>query len=957
MKSKHQQHTFVKNIFFISIPFFLLLATYNSRGDKYNDTDLTPKWVDQMVASVTDKISKRNEVYFQKGQQIFEKFDEVKLSFDENMEILDTALFYFIESNCYDMQVAVLGNKGAISYYEGDFMRGEDFIEAAYTLAIKELPPDNQYYLEAMHNRAIFHELKGQYKKAENLYFQVLSLEKELENTGPISLAKTYNALGGMYFEKGDYYNALEYHKKTVLLIERTFGVGDKEEIPFRVDLGNALMTLTKYDEAKASYFQAMNSISCNNLISDKKYIKQSEFYSLMGLAKIYLHENKLDSFLLVTKDAMLISESFEIEFDAYSIDHLLGKMYLKTGQDKKSLHHLQEAYQALEKELGGIKKDPNLSLILVDIAKAESQRALLDQSLKTYQNALAGLCPEFQSDDYKDNPDITMFFNVKTGIEVLNGKAEALNLKYEKTNNIDYLKAAHHTYQRINELVSELRNSFYDINSQYQLADNLTTVFEEAIGISYDLYKITGDPQYIKAAFKFSASNKACVMQSKINFTKRLSASQVPDRVVDRLEYFRHVKLNEEKTLYDMQRADNLDVEKIEKSKEKIFDVSNNYDLFYDSLKTFYPEVFAQNLFQQDLSIESLQTSIGNNELLIEYFYGKDALYIFSLDNDCIEFHEISKPAELDDKIVALKELLKNSADTEDAFIKKFETFRNHAHFLYNQLLSPALDAVIKEIEKIKIIPDGELNNLPFEVLITNPKQENPEYYFHTSNLSYLLEDYIISYDYASALFLQNKTNTRLSNKKSVLGFAPKFPDLQLNIKEVDTISAILGGAVITGEEATKAAFLRNLNKYAILHLSTHGAYNKGEEAYSTSIQFYDTEIYNYEIEQLKIGADVVVLSACETSAGKNVNGEGVISLSRSFSIAGCPTVIANLWKVNEGASAEVMKLFYTQLKSVTDIDVALSNAKLKYIEQSGWSKSDPYYWASFMLTGKTML
>src|SRR5205085_668975 len=97
----------------------------------------------------------------------------------------------------------------------------------------------------------------------------------------------------------------------------------------------------------------------------------------------------------------------------------------------------------------------------------------------------------------------------------------------------------------------------------------------------------------------------------------------------------------------------------------------------------------------------------------------------------------------------------------------------------------------------------------------------------------------------------------------------------------------------------------------------------------------------------------DLVVLSACQTALGKDIKGEGLIGLTRGFMYAGAPRVVASLWKVNDQATAELMKRFYeNRLKKGMHPAAALQAAQVSMSKMKQWES--PYYWAGFVLQGE---
>jgi CHAT domain-containing protein len=107
------------------------------------------------------------------------------------------------------------------------------------------------------------------------------------------------------------------------------------------------------------------------------------------------------------------------------------------------------------------------------------------------------------------------------------------------------------------------------------------------------------------------------------------------------------------------------------------------------------------------------------------------------------------------------------------------------------------------------------------------------------------------------------------------------------------------------------------------------------------------------HEIYNLKLGADLVVLSACQTALGKEIKGEGLVGLTRGFMYAGAPRVVASLWRVPDKATAELMKRFYHgMLAEGLRPAAALRAAQVALWNEKRWR--EPYYWAAFVLQGE---
>jgi CHAT domain-containing protein len=313
---------------------------------------------------------------------------------------------------------------------------------------------------------------------------------------------------------------------------------------------------------------------------------------------------------------------------------------------------------------------------------------------------------------------------------------------------------------------------------------------------------------------------------------------------------------------------------------------------------------------------------------------------------------------------------------------------------------------------KRLLIIADGVLQYIPFEALPAPDLQQNAEREASEPNLDALLlsQHEVISLPSISTLAaIRRERPPDDTQRKGVAVFAdPVFdkydarvespddsqasvaavtnqeaevqralrdfdgftgsqgiPRLPFTLKEASAILAVTPAdqrMVATGFEANRDVLLNSgLGQYQVVHLATHSLINnehpelsgillsmvnKKGEPENGFLQLHD--IYN-----LRLSADLVVLSACSTGLGKEVRGEGLVGLTRGFIHAGSKTVVASLWKVDDQATAELMSHFYqAMLTDGLPPAAALKVAKEKMRQQKRWYA--PYYWAAFVLQGE---
>ncbi len=187
----------------------------------------------------------------------------------------------------------------------------------------------------------------------------------------------------------------------------------------------------------------------------------------------------------------------------------------------------------------------------------------------------------------------------------------------------------------------------------------------------------------------------------------------------------------------------------------------------------------------------------------------------------------------------------------------------------------------------------------------------------------------------------------------------------LSFSRSEAEAIATLAGPTAsfkaLDFEASRATALSSDLSQYRILHFATHGLLNSQHpELSGVVLSLVDKEgrpqdgfLRLHDIYNLKLASDLVVLSACKTGLGKEIRGEGLVGLTRGFLYAGSPRVVASLWKVDDRATAELMKLFYrSMLRDGLRPAAGLRTAQIAMWKQKRWAA--PYYWAGFSLQGE---
>ena len=404
-----------------------------------------------------------------------------------------------------------------------------------------------------------------------------------------------------------------------------------------------------------------------------------------------------------------------------------------------------------------------------------------------------------------------------------------------------------------------------------------------------------------------------------------------------------------------------------IYKMNSKIFDLKLAYDELISKIEKNYPSYFRIKYRSEIPSIQEIQYNLlSPGQGLVEYFVGDSSIFIFTIDKHNFQGYKIKKDFALEEMVYDFHQTTSIHSVMASALQDSInQRYIYLAVKLYEKLFKPIITAVPS---RFTLIPDGILGYIPFEALLVEKPTQSNDFRSH----QYLLRKYIISYNYSAALLKEFLNQNHAEEKKNFIGFAPQFKDnrlysvdrldlgpLKFNVPEIEMLQSMTGGDGFVNEEATEENFVKHANKYKIIHLATHGAANDlvGEYSYLAFTEKEDTLenelLYAKDVYNLKLNAELVVLSACETGLGNMKHGEGIISLARGFSYSGASAIVPSLWQINDTKVVMFMEFFYQNLKKGMDKDMALQNAKIQYINNNSNLVAEPFFWAPFILIG----
>lgn len=348
------------------------------------------------------------------------------------------------------------------------------------------------------------------------------------------------------------------------------------------------------------------------------------------------------------------------------------------------------------------------------------------------------------------------------------------------------------------------------------------------------------------------------------------------------------------------------------------------------DRLQQQAPEL-ASLVSVTSLSASEIQKLIPEGETLVEYYYTDKHLLIFVMTSQGLSAIGLNS-SHLAGDIKNFRTSIENTSSG---------THKQLARQLFNLLIKPIED--ILPSRRLVIVPHGALHYLPFYALY--------------DGMDYLIERYNV-HMLPSASMFKYLRGEKSKKPGDILAFGnPYLGDQKYNLVNAENEAIAVSKTLPHSKyflrtDATETVFKKYAKGFKYIHFATHGEFSADKPLNSALLLAADSEsdgrLTVDKLYSMKMNADLVTLSACETGLGKITNGDDVVGLTRGFLYAGSTSIVASLWKVDDLATSKLMTSFYEDLKK-TNKSEALRMAQLQIKKEY----PHPYYWASFQLTG----
>jgi CHAT domain-containing protein/Tfp pilus assembly protein PilF len=896
------------------------------------------------------------------------------------LESLNEALRIYQSHQDRRGQASALNNIGYLHIGMGRYREASESFNKALPLRRAENDRNNEAAL--ISNIASVADSLGESHAALKGFVEALQVWQELERQEQVrvpvtTLAAGFNNVALAYDRLGEWQQALENYEKALSLFRAAAPVEAAKTLDnigeLYAGLGDARRAMEYYDKAK--------------FLAEGKD-PSAEANVLIHIGQVYVSESKLSDALTYFERALPLRKSAPEKANTLTN---IGAVYVLQGNPRKAL----ESYNLALKLSEASEDRRGLAITLQKIGEAHALLGEYAQALEDFNRAL----PLWQRVADKRGEAATLH-SIALAERNQRNLPQALSRSQEALNIIESLRT---------KVASQRLRASYFASQQAH--------YELYVDLRMRLYQLDKSPVHLAATLEASEQSRArslvdMLFEARADISRGISEDLVRrereaqqrlnDKARVQMELLNRKHTKEEAAI--IEREVNDAIAEYDAVKAKIRANSPTY------ARLTQPHSLSLREIQQLLDEETLllEYFLGEERSYLWLVSSNSIIGVDSLPNRA----EIENRARVFYQSLTRPQAWQNGTRAGRRSATAISD-QSQAAALSQMLLGPVADRLGKK--RLLIVGDGVLQYLPFGALplparpggtrLTSPQAARP------AAAPYLVEEHEIVYLPAAAALavLRTETGDRKSAPLSVAVLAnPIFdaaaeplqaakrstlPDSKVPTQSDSTADPTKGSIlrsglelvplpatekealairdaipppgrtkIALGFEASRATVMRLQNEgYRIVHFATHADIDvEHPELSSVVLSMRDAEgrpqdgfLRLHDIYNLKLPADLIVLSACSTGLGRIIKGEGLIGLTRGFMYAGSPRIIASLWRVDDLGTSELMKRFYQHMaKEGRSPSLALRQSQIEMLRGRRWRS--PYHWAGFVLQGE---
>jgi CHAT domain-containing protein/lipoprotein NlpI len=760
----------------------------------------------------------------------------------------------------------------------------------------------------------------GQYQNALDCYSQALTLYKALGNHK--SIANTLNNTAWIYGDLGENQTALDLYLQAA---EAKKKIGETDAVAIS-NIASSYAHLGQYQRALDMHLQVL-------ALRQGPADKAGRAITLSNIGNSYYHLGDVNRALdFYSQSLELMRQDTKKYYTAAVLNHM-GVAYRSLGEYDKALSYFNEAL-----ELRNVAGDHRgIATTLADIARLERDRGNLLEARKRIEAALAQ-------------------------VEIVRSKVSS----------------------------SLLRSSFFASVQQYR---------ELYIDLLMRLQKEKQEEQLERVAFNASETGRArsllqLLAEAGTNIHHGIDPSLLEQKRA--LAETIDAKAQQQTQLLGGKHTE----EEAESVRRELSALTTELEQLEGRIRESSPQ-FAALVQPLPLKLEEIQQNILDRDtLLLEYSLGEERSFVWAVTPDSIKAFELPKRAVIEAAARRVYESItartlnvpKETLEQRRQRLQVADAEYASASAILSRMILGPIAAELKD-KRLLIVSDGVLQYIAFAGLpdpaasdtralvvdhevvlapsasVVGQLRQEKANRKPASKMIAVLADPVFSNDdprvaatrLAHAAASDKSATTDSLRSSNVDGLRR----LRFSRQEADEIARLAGSdsklEAVDFAANRKLATSAELGQYRVVHFATHGIVNNSHAELSGIVLSLVDEkgkpqngyLRLYDLYNLKLSADLVVLSACQTALGKEIRGEGLVGLTRGFMYAGAPRVIASLWQIDDRASAEFMKRFYEALLGQKlRPAAALRAAQVSMSQDPRWHQ--PHYWAAFTIQGE---
>lgn len=811
----------------------------------------------------------------------------------------------------------------------------------------------------------VYKGVLSDYNSAETFYEKALVVAERAKDNelSRFMISKLYQELASVNSSQHDYEKALAYGLKSIAFIESlpSKKYHTNQELAY-ANVAGIYSNMGSLSKAENLYHKAISLNKDMNKDTRDSYL--GDFY--FGLADAFKKAGKTDHAIANYLEAINIFENASGPKDVLQVKNYqrLGEAYLLMTQMPLSLLNFRKGVLLLDDF--ELQKSGQASELYLAIGKYFRLNHKTDSSLVYYQKALIAASHKFKSLKFRSNPlreDIRLN---DFAYEALLEKGSLLAERYNETQDVNFLNAALASFDLSEKLLVDSRAKLDMDNSKWSFFDANFGLYQQALSLLNLVNEKQLNDTLVKKAFYYMESSKSKMLADAFNETEFTIPLLASDSIVRFLDFQRR---NSYQLQDEFKRQEGKPAEQA-RIRDLIIDTDRKIQRAENDIAGKYPS-YIKTKYQYDIpALAELQDLSQEREIaIIEYFWGLDEVFGLAINKDKVSFKRLGSTDSIQSVLTSVHDMLTLSKYSYDS--DEINSFERNANLSYQLLVLP-FESVIEKEARLIVLPDGPIEQIPFEILVS--KTTAPSSQKNFSSINYLLRRHIISYSFSSSYLLNQSVRGLVNPKMLAFGFTAgkglrsgsertlikeqkQLPGAELELKTI--LGVFPEGEYHYGNEVTEELFKKEAPGFDLIHLAVHGM-GDTEQNYSASLFFRDSvtskedgRLHWYELFGLRLKAKLAVISSCESGIGKSYRGEGMLSMASAFAFAGCKNIVMGLWKVDDRVSSDLMTDFYENLQDGKQVDIALTEAKRSYLDRADNLTANPKLWASLVSYG----